>query len=48
MGMSEERELSKFEKNLAVWVAVCMVIGLLLNQTFPSFSQALNNWQISG
>ena len=46
--MSEEKSLSTFEKYLAIWVAVCMVVGLVLSQTFPGFSQALNNWQIRG
>ena len=43
-----EKTLSTFEKYLAVWVAACMVAGLILSQTFPGLSQALNNWQIRG
>lgn len=46
--MSEEKSLSVFEKYLAVWVAVCMVVGLVLSQTMPGISIALNNWQIRG
>jgi ACR3 family arsenite transporter len=46
--MSDEKTLSTFEKYLAVWVAVCMIIGLVLSQTIPGLSQALNNWQIRG
>lgn len=46
--MIEEKILGTFEKYLAVWVAVCMIIGLVLSQTIPGLSQALNNWQIRG
>ena len=46
--MSEEKTLSTFEKYLAVWVAICMIIGLVLSQTLPGLSQTLNNWQIRG
>ena len=46
--MTEEKILGTFEKYLAVWVAVCMIIGLVLSQTIPGLSQALNNWQIRG
>jgi ACR3 family arsenite transporter len=43
-----EKSLSTFEKYLAVWVAACMAAGLILSQTLPGLSQALNNWQIRG
>jgi len=43
-----EKRLSTFEKYLAVWVAACMAAGLILSQTLPGLSQALNNWQIRG
>ena len=43
-----EKNLSTFEKYLAVWVAACMATGLILSQTLPGLSQALNNWQIRG
>jgi ACR3 family arsenite transporter len=46
--MTEEKTLSTFEKYLAVWVALCMIIGLILSQTLPRLSQTLNNWQIRG
>ena len=46
--MTEEKTLSTFEKYLAVWVALCMIIGLVLSQTFPGLSQTLNSWQIRG
>ena len=37
-----------FEKYLAVWVALCMIVGVLLSQTVPGLSQAIDRWQISG
>jgi ACR3 family arsenite transporter len=43
-----ESRLGFFEKYLAVWVAACMVIGLLLSQYFPALSQAIDSWQIRG
>jgi ACR3 family arsenite transporter len=43
-----EKNLSTFEKYLAVWVAACMAAGLILSQTLPGLSQVLNNWQIRG
>lgn len=46
--MVEEKTLSVFEKYLALWVAVCMAVGLILSQTMPGLSIALNNWQVRG
>jgi len=47
--MSEtEVKLGYFEKYLAVWVAACMAVGLLLSQYLPGLSQALNSWQVGG
>jgi len=46
--MAEETKLGVFEKYLAVWVATCMVVGLVLSQVFPSLSQAIDSWQIRG
>lgn len=46
--MPQEKSLSTFEKYLAVWVAACMAAGLILSQTLPGISQALNSWQIRG
>jgi len=43
-----EVQLSFFEKYLAIWVALCMGIGLLLSQFFPALSNAVNNFQING
>jgi ACR3 family arsenite transporter len=43
-----EVKLGIFEKYLAAWVGLCMVLGLLLSQVFPALSLAINNLQISG
>ncbi len=43
-----EMQLGFFEKYLAIWVALCMGIGLLLSQFFPALSNAINNLQING
>ncbi len=40
--------MSKFEKYLALWVALCMAIGVALSQTLPGISQAIDSWQIGG
>jgi ACR3 family arsenite transporter len=44
----EEIQLGIFEKYLAVWVFLCMVIGLLLSQFVPQLSTAINNLQFAG
>jgi ACR3 family arsenite transporter len=43
-----DTHLGIFEKYLAVWVALCMVVGLVLSQYFPTLSLAINDLQISG
>ena len=40
--------LGVWEKYLAVWVALCMAIGLLLSQILPGLSIAINSWQYMG
>ena len=40
--------MSKFEKYLALWVVLCMVIGVVLSQTVPGISEAIDSWQIGG
>jgi len=46
--MPEEKSLGTFEKYLAGWVAACMALGLILSQTIPGISTALNAWQVRG
>lgn len=40
--------MNKFEKYLAVWVALCMGIGILLSQTIPGLGETIDSWQIRG
>ncbi|MAT44188.1 MAG: hypothetical protein CL609_17795 [Anaerolineaceae bacterium] len=40
--------MSKFEKYLAVWVALCMGLGLLLSKFIPGIGEAINSWQVRG
>ena len=44
----EGGKLGIFEKYLAAWVALCMLLGLFLSQYFPVLSTAINSLQISG
>ena len=46
--VEESRTLGVFEKYLAVWVALCMLLGLLLSQYFPALGIAINSMQIAG
>lgn len=40
--------MSRFERYLAIWVALCMVVGVVLSQTVPGISEAIDSWQIRG
>jgi ACR3 family arsenite transporter len=40
--------MSTFEKYLALWVALCMVAGVVLSQTVPGISEAIDSWQVRG
>ena len=40
--------MSKFEKYLALWVALCMAVGVLLSQTVPGIGEAIDSWQVRG
>jgi len=47
--MVEERHrFGIFEKYLAAWVVLCMLLGLFLSQYFPVLSVAIDSMQISG
>jgi len=37
-----------FEKYLAIWVALCMGVGILLSQTVPGIGETIDSWQIRG
>jgi ACR3 family arsenite transporter len=40
--------MKTFEKFLAIWVALCMLLGVVLSQTVPSISKTIDSWQIRG
>jgi len=40
--------MNVFEKYLAVWVALCMGLGLLLSIFIPGVGETINSWQIRG
>ncbi len=40
--------MSRFEKYLAIWVALCMGLGLLLSKFIPGIGEAINAWQVRG
>ncbi len=42
------RGISFFEKYFPIWVALCMVIGIIFSQAIPGISEAINSWQIQG
>jgi ACR3 family arsenite transporter len=43
-----ETQVNNFERYLAVWVALCMGLGLLLSIFVPGIGEAINSWQIRG
>lgn len=40
--------LGKFEKFLPIWIALCMLAGILLSRFIPSIANTINSWQIRG
>ena len=48
--MSEEdgRTISFFEKFLPLWVALCILIGIILSQIIPRISETIDSLQIGG
>jgi len=48
--MSEEegRTISFFEKLLPLWVALCILIGIIFSQVIPGISEAIDSLQIGG
>lgn len=56
MGLVADEEISKekpkgisfFEKLLPIWIALCMLLGILLSQFFPGIGETIDSWQIAG
>jgi ACR3 family arsenite transporter len=45
--MTEERKLGLWEKYLTLWVALCIICGILLGRVFPQISQILAEFEIA-
>lgn len=46
ISLDKEHKLGIFEKYLALWVALCMGIGILLSQFVPKIGNTLESWQV--
>ena len=46
ISLDKEHKLGIFEKYLALWVALCMGIGILLSQFVPIIGNTLESWQV--
>jgi ACR3 family arsenite transporter len=42
----KEHKLGFFEKFLALWIVICMGIGILLSRYLPIIGETLNNWNL--
>jgi ACR3 family arsenite transporter len=42
-----EKKMNIFEKYLSIWVAVCIVLGVLIGKFIPSFPQTLSKWEFA-
>ena len=40
--------MSTFEKYLAIWVALCLVAGVILSQAVPGIGETIDSWQVRG
>lgn len=38
-----EKKLGVFEKYLTLWIAICIILGLLLGRFLPSFGEYLDS-----
>ncbi len=46
--MEAEKKLNTFEKYLPLWIAICMLLGIVLSQVVPGISEAIASWQVGG
>lgn len=44
----EDEGIGIFEKFLPLWIAICIIVGLLLSQFLPRLSEVIDSWQIAG
>ncbi len=47
MTKKERRKLGLFEKYLTLWIAICIVVGLLLGRFLPAFGQYLDSLKVA-
>jgi len=47
MAEEKRRELGLFEKYLTLWIAICIVIGLLLGRFLPALGQYLDSLKVA-
>jgi ACR3 family arsenite transporter len=43
-----EKKLGRFEKFLPIWIAICILVGILLSQFVSGISETIDSWQIRG
>lgn len=46
--MLKNKTINVFEKYLALWVALCMLLGIVLSMFFPGIGETIDSWQING
>ncbi|MHA1904643.1 MAG: arsenic resistance protein [Candidatus Thorarchaeota archaeon] len=46
--LETEKKLNTFEKYLPLWIAICMLAGIVLSQVVPGISEAIASWQVGG
>jgi len=46
--VEKSKKISVFEKFLPLWVALCIIIGIVLSQIIPGISEAIDSLQIGG
>src|SRR6056297_3846009 len=45
MEYEQDEGLSIFEKYLSLWVALCIIAGVLIGRLWPAFPNTLNQWE---
>jgi len=40
--------MKTFERYLAIWIALCMLVGVVLSQIVPGISETIDSWQVRG
>ena len=43
--MSENKGIGFFEKYLSVWVALCIIVGIVIGQWIPAVPETLDQWE---